>query len=112
MTTALHADLDATTRTARTATARADADAPGAGGRLTERERVVLALLGEKEGLTLRQIGAELYVTRNTLKSQVRSIYRKLGVRSRAEAVERARLDGLAVPSPRRGPTGAPVRRG
>jgi LuxR family transcriptional regulator of spore coat protein len=80
--------------------------------RLTERERVVLALLGEKDGLTLRQIAAEIYVTRNTLKSQVRSVYRKLGVASRAEAVERARLEGLALPSPRRAPTGAPVGRG
>ena len=76
------------------------------GAPLTERERVVLACL--RDDRTLRQIAAELYVTRNTVKSQVRSVYRKLGVRSRAEAVERARADRLTIPSPRRPGTPAP----
>ncbi|GAA2724176.1 LuxR C-terminal-related transcriptional regulator [Cellulomonas aerilata] len=86
--------------------------APRIGDPLTERERVVLGLLDEKGGLTLREIAAEVYVSRNTLKSQLRSVYRKLGVASRAEAVERARQSDLALPSPRRVPAGAAARRG
>jgi LuxR family transcriptional regulator of spore coat protein len=76
---------------------------------LTERERVVLARLGDDR--TLRQIAAELYVTRNTIKSQVRSVYRKLGVTCRAEAVERARERGLGVATSGP-PTGGAPRRG
>jgi DNA-binding NarL/FixJ family response regulator len=45
--------------------------------------------------LTLPEIGERLYLSRNTIKTQVVSIYRKLGVSSRREAVERARDLGL-----------------
>lgn len=41
--------------------------------------------------LTAREIGERLYVSRNTVKTHTYSIYRKLDVGSRAEAVERAR---------------------
>ena len=61
--------------------------------RLTERESIVLAHLDEET--TLDEIAARLFVTRNTVKSQVRSVYRKLGVSTRTEAVERARDLGL-----------------
>jgi DNA-binding CsgD family transcriptional regulator len=61
---------------------------------LTRRERVVLAGLMNKEE-TLEQIAEALFVTRNTVKSQVRSLYRKLGVSNRAAAVERAQRLGL-----------------
>jgi LuxR family maltose regulon positive regulatory protein len=44
---------------------------------------------------SLGAIGAELYVSRNTVKSHTIAIYRKLGVSSRAAAVERARELGL-----------------
>jgi LuxR family transcriptional regulator of spore coat protein len=77
---------------------------------LTEREAIVLARLGDDR--TLRQIAADLYVTRNTIKSQVRSVYRKLGVSSRAEAVQRARAAGLGGPAERGTPTGAARRHG
>ena len=36
------------------------------------------------------QIAATLYISRNTVKSHLRSIYQKLGVSSRSEAIERA----------------------
>lgn len=62
-------------------------------GSLTRRERVVLSNLTEE--VTLEQIASKLFVTRNTVKSQVRSVYRKLGVSTRAEAVEWAREAGL-----------------
>lgn len=61
--------------------------------RLTEREAIVLAHLDEET--TLDEIATRLFVTRNTVKSQVRSVYRKLGVSTRAEAVQKARALGL-----------------
>ena len=39
---------------------------------------------------TYLQMAATLYVSRNTVKTHLRSIYRKLGVTSRSEAIERA----------------------
>lgn len=60
---------------------------------LTRREHVVLSNLSED--ITLEQIATKLFVTRNTVKSQVRSLYRKLGVSTRAEAVEWAKAAGI-----------------
>lgn len=57
--------------------------------RLTEREAVVLERLQGEQ--SLREIAADLFVSVNTVKSHVRSIYRKFGVTSRGEAVSRAR---------------------
>ena len=57
-----------------------------AGAELSEREREVLALLSR--GLSEREIGRELFLSFNTVHSHVKSLYRKLGVSSRAEAVE------------------------
>jgi LuxR family maltose regulon positive regulatory protein len=45
--------------------------------------------------LTFREIGAQLFVSHHTVKTQAISIYRKLGVTSRAGAVEVARRLGL-----------------
>jgi LuxR family maltose regulon positive regulatory protein len=41
--------------------------------------------------LSQREIGAELYVSLNTVKGHVRSIFGKLAVSSRADAVARGR---------------------
>lgn len=60
---------------------------------LTQRERVVMGELGED--ITLEDIAARLWVTRNTVKSQLRSAYRKIGVSTRAEAVAWARAHGI-----------------
>jgi LuxR family transcriptional regulator of spore coat protein len=60
---------------------------------LTRRELVVLEHLSED--VTLEEIATTLFVTRNTVKSQVRSLYRKLGVSTRADAVAWARAAGL-----------------
>ena len=65
--------------------------AGGAG--LTKRERAVLRYLPTR--LNNREISSDLYVSMNTLKTHLRSTYRKLGVESRAAAVERARHLGL-----------------
>ena len=45
--------------------------------------------------LTFREIGQRLFVSRNTVSSEVGSIYRKLGVSSRSDAVQRATTVGL-----------------
>ena len=45
--------------------------------------------------LTFGEIGKRLFVSRNTVSSQVSSIYRKLGVSSRADAVQNATSVGL-----------------
>ena len=60
---------------------------------LTQRERVVMGELGED--ITLEDIAARLWVTRNTVKSQLRSAYRKIGVSTRADAVAWARAHGI-----------------
>jgi LuxR family transcriptional regulator, maltose regulon positive regulatory protein len=45
--------------------------------------------------LTIREIGDRLFVSRNTVNTQVSSIYRKFGVSSRSDAVEHAMAIGL-----------------
>ena len=63
---------------------------------LTRRELGVLRLLTSE--LSERDISRVLYVSHNTVHSHVRSIFRKLGVSSRADAVERAREFALLEP--------------
>ena len=60
---------------------------------LTERELAVLRLLATR--LSNREIGRELYVSLNTVRTHIQAIYRKLGVATRAEAVALARELGL-----------------
>lgn len=56
---------------------------------LTRRERTVWWYLAE--GLNLNQIAAAEFLSPNTVKTHVRSLYRKLDVNTRAAAVELAR---------------------
>lgn len=56
---------------------------------VTTRELEILTLLTE-EDLTQQDIANHLYISVNTLKTHLRAIYRKLGVKSRAKAVEEA----------------------
>jgi LuxR family maltose regulon positive regulatory protein len=67
-------------------------DAPGASS-LTTAELRLLALLPTH--LSFREIGERLFVSRHTVKTQAISIYRKLGVSSRSEAIERVHELGL-----------------
>jgi LuxR family maltose regulon positive regulatory protein len=60
---------------------------------LSEREMAVLALLPSL--LNAREIAAEFTVSVNTVKSHIRSIYAKLGVSSRRDAVLQAHERGL-----------------
>jgi LuxR family maltose regulon positive regulatory protein len=45
--------------------------------------------------LSFREIGERLHVSRHTVKTQAISVYRKLGVSSRSEAIDRVRAIGL-----------------
>jgi LuxR family transcriptional regulator, maltose regulon positive regulatory protein len=60
---------------------------------LTERERDVLRML--QGTLSLRDIGRELYLSPNTIKTHTRTLYRKLEVSDRQDAVARGRELGL-----------------
>ena len=57
---------------------------------LSDAELAVLRLF--PSALSQREIGTELFVSINTVKTHTRSIYRKLGVAARDDAVERARM--------------------
>jgi DNA-binding NarL/FixJ family response regulator len=64
-------------------------------GLLTEREREILRLLGE--GLGNHDIARTVQLSDHTVKSHLRSIYQKLGVRTRTEAVTLAVRRGLLM---------------
>jgi LuxR family maltose regulon positive regulatory protein len=63
------------------------------GEELTNKELEVLRVL--RTPMSLREIGAHLYVSPNTVKTHQRALYRKLNVATRTEAVDRARELGL-----------------
>ncbi|MFD4501577.1 LuxR C-terminal-related transcriptional regulator [Streptomyces sp. NPDC058457] len=74
-------------------------DGPGADSppllveELSGREREVLGRLAQM--MSTQEIAADLYVSVNTVKTHLKSIYRKLGVGRRGDAVRRARERGL-----------------
>jgi LuxR family transcriptional regulator, maltose regulon positive regulatory protein len=80
----------------RAEAAAVSADSPAGllpGGLLSGRELTVLRLLASR--LTTTQIAGALFVSPNTLKSHMKSIYRKLDVNSRADAVREGEARGL-----------------
>lgn len=70
----------------------------GPGGELSEREIEVMRLIAH--GLTNAEIAEQLYVSVRTVESHRAHIHQKLGVRSRAELVRRARDAGLLSDQP------------
>jgi len=80
--------------------AHATVPAPPPAVILTPREREVLTALASPDSLA--QIAARLHVSVNTIKSQVRSLYRRMAVSSRQEAIAEATRLGLVSlpPSP------------
>jgi LuxR family maltose regulon positive regulatory protein len=60
---------------------------------LTDRELAILRAL--RGPLSAREIGAEMYLSINTVKGYTKSLYRKLGVVTRADAVRRGHELGL-----------------
>jgi DNA-binding NarL/FixJ family response regulator len=73
---------------------------PGREIGLTERESELLSLL--PTGMTNRELGVHLYVSENTVKTQLRHLYAKLNVRNRAQA---ASLAGQGILGDRRSQT-------
>lgn len=70
------------------APSRAPAVWPGADWGLTSRESEVVALLST--GASNRSIAASLYVSENTVRTHLKSIFKKVGVTSRSQLVARA----------------------
>jgi DNA-binding NarL/FixJ family response regulator len=62
---------------------------------LSERERTVLELMAS--GSTNPEIAAALHLSKHTIKEHTSGVYRKLGVRNRTEAVQRAQRLGLVL---------------
>jgi DNA-binding NarL/FixJ family response regulator len=60
---------------------------------LTSREAEILVLISE--GLTLHQVGTRLGISARTVETHVSKLYRKLGARTRVQAVARAATLGL-----------------
>jgi LuxR family maltose regulon positive regulatory protein len=60
---------------------------------LTTAELRILPMLATH--LSFPEIGAEMFLSPNTVKSQAMSVYRKLGASSRSQAVARSRELGL-----------------
>jgi two-component system response regulator DesR len=60
---------------------------------LTDREREILGLIAE--GATNREIAEALFLSPHTIKEHTSTLYRKLGARNRAGAVQRAQRLGL-----------------
>ena len=60
---------------------------------LSGREREVLGLMAS--GATNREIAGQLHLSPHTVKEHTSALYRKLDVRNRAEAVQRAERLGL-----------------
>ncbi len=60
---------------------------------LSEREREVLLLMSA--GSTNPEIAEALHLSKHTIKEHTSSVYRKLGVRNRTEAVQKAQRMGL-----------------
>ena len=76
------------------------ADAAPLAEALSESELRVLRYL--PTNLRAPEIAAELFVSLNTIRTHMRNVYAKLGVHSRADAVNRARELGLLSPSSRK----------
>ena len=62
---------------------------------LSSREREVLALIAT--GATNAEIAGQLFLSPHTVKEHTSALYRKLGVRNRAQAVQRAERIGLTA---------------
>jgi LuxR family maltose regulon positive regulatory protein len=91
----LHPDLGSLPREADELSSTIDTLRVGSVGAssLTAAELRLIPLLSTH--LSFREIGERLYVSRHTVKTQAISVYRKLGVSSRSEAIDRVLEIGL-----------------
>ncbi|GGN57748.1 hypothetical protein GCM10010112_10890 [Actinoplanes lobatus] len=72
-------------------------DAQPAGRRLTLTERELQVLRGMADGKSNAEIGRELFVSEDTVKTHARRLFRKLGARDRAHAVAAGFRAGLVA---------------
>lgn len=79
-----------------------DGTTAGAFAQLSSREREVLALVAE--GLNNHEIAGRLFLSEKTVRNHINSIFGKLDVHSRAQAIVRARDAGLGRTAPRTAP--------
>jgi DNA-binding NarL/FixJ family response regulator len=73
------------------------ADAAPTGRRLTLTERELQVLRGMADGKSNAEIGRELFVSEDTVKTHARRLFRKLGARDRAHAVAAGFRAGLVA---------------
>jgi DNA-binding NarL/FixJ family response regulator len=73
------------------------ADPAPAGRRLTLTERELQVLRGMADGKSNAEIGRELFVSEDTVKTHARRLFRKLGARDRAHAVAAGFRAGLVA---------------
>jgi DNA-binding NarL/FixJ family response regulator len=73
------------------------ADAQPTGRRLTLTERELQVLRGMADGKSNAEIGRELFVSEDTVKTHARRLFRKLGARDRAHAVAAGFRAGLVA---------------
>lgn len=60
---------------------------------LSQRELQILSQL--HKGAPLKEFAQSLFITESTLKTHLSAIYRKLGVKNRVQAIEKAKQSGL-----------------
>ncbi|MFC6007091.1 response regulator transcription factor [Angustibacter luteus] len=82
---AIHAGENVTTEGPPRAKVATGLDWPGRGEGLTDRESEILALI--TQGKSNAEVAALTYLSPNTVKSYIRTTYRKIGVASRSQAV-------------------------
>ena len=73
------------------------AEAQPTGRRLTLTERELQVLRGMADGKSTAEIGRELFVSEDTVKTHARRLFRKLGARDRAHAVAAGFRAGLVA---------------
>ncbi|WP_166139190.1 helix-turn-helix transcriptional regulator [Nocardioides ochotonae] len=78
--------------------------------RLSEREAEILGLVAQ--GLSNPEIGEVLYLSVNTVKTYLRTAYRKIGLRTRAQAVTWALCHGFGALQDLAAGAGRPSARG
>jgi DNA-binding CsgD family transcriptional regulator len=61
---------------------------------LSQRELQILSQL--HKGAPLKEFAESLFITESTLKTHLSSIYRKMDVKNRVQAIEKAKLSGLS----------------
>ena len=75
----------------------AAAEGAGRGSRVSLTEREMQVLVGMADGKSNAEIGRELFVSEDTVKTHARRLFRKLGARDRAHAVAAGFRAGLVA---------------